>query len=89
MLESRKQLSALGALLAQAFVALVLLLGAGIPALAQQGQPAQPAQGFNPRKVNLLKEILHSRRRPLRILLRKTAPSPSNFRPIRFGRTIS
>src|SRR5580692_10870320 len=45
MLESRKQLSALGALLAQALAALVLLLGAGIPALAQQGQPAQPAQG--------------------------------------------
>src|ERR1700689_2484601 len=45
MLESRKQLSALGALLAQALVALVLLLGAGIPALAQQGQAAQPGQG--------------------------------------------
>jgi len=45
MLESRKQLTALGALLAQALVALVVLLGAGIPALAQQGQPAQPAQG--------------------------------------------
>lgn len=48
MLESRKQLSALGALLAQALVALVLLLGAGIPALAQQSQPAQPNQGLQP-----------------------------------------
>jgi polysaccharide export outer membrane protein len=45
MLESRKQLSALGALLAQACVALVLLLSAGVPTFAQQGQPAQPGQG--------------------------------------------
>src|SRR3984957_9002078 len=45
MLDSRKQLSALGALLAQALVAFGLFVGAGIPALAQQGQPAQPGQG--------------------------------------------
>jgi polysaccharide biosynthesis/export protein len=45
MLEFRKQLSAFGAFLAQALVALVLLLGVGVPVPAQQGQPAQPAQG--------------------------------------------
>ncbi|MGA2883533.1 MAG: polysaccharide biosynthesis/export family protein [Bryobacteraceae bacterium] len=45
MLESRKQISALGPPLAQALLVLILFLGAGIPGLAQQGQPVQPAQG--------------------------------------------